>query len=452
MSNMDDMSQSRMMKLGVLMHPAGQHVAAWRHPDGYPDAAFNLDYCRQIATIAEAAKFDFLFMADMMSIRDGSMSVIARSAQLTLGAEPLTLMAALSAVTQNIGFIVTQSTTYSQPYSVARQMGSLDLLSGGRAAWNVVTSTQLNEAANFGLAQTIDHSTRYERAREFVEIVRGLWDSAGPGVFVGDKQSGLLFDAEKLQTFHHKGKFYTVDGILNVPPSAQGRPVLVQAGASGPGRDLAAAIAEIIFAQTPTIEAAQDYYADVKARVRDKGRDPRRVLMMPGFTPVIGRTPAEAEARLTELDAMITPEISVPMLSDMMGMDLSGYDVEGPLPELGETNKSQSLGKVIKDYADRNRLNIRETATWSASSMSHNRVVGTAQDIADRMQHWFEKQACDGFLISPLLYPSGLQQFAEEVVPILQERGLFRREYEGRTLRENLGLTAPQGVPSAAIA
>ncbi|WP_255308894.1 LLM class flavin-dependent oxidoreductase [Sphingobium fuliginis] len=422
------------------MHPAGQHVAAWRHSSGYPDAAFSMDYYRQIATIAEAARFDFLFVADMMGIRDGSMNVIVRSAQLTLGAEPLTLMAALSAMTQNIGFIVTQSTTYSQPYSVARQMASLDLLSGGRAAWNVVTSTQMNEAANFGLTQTIDHSVRYERAKEFVEVVKALWDTAGVGVFIGDKPSGILFDSEKLRPLHHKGPFYTVDGILNVPPSAQGRPVLVQAGASGPGRDLAASIAEIIFAQTPTIEAAQEYYADVKMRVRDKGRDPCKVLMMPGFTPVIGCNRAEAEAQLAELDAMITPEIAVPMLSDMMGMDLSAYDIDGPLPELEETNKSHSLGQVIKSYAERNNLNIRQTAAWSASSMSHNRVIGTPKEIADRMQYWFENQACDGFLISPLIYPGGLKQFADEVVPILQERKLFRQEYEGNTLRENLGL------------
>lgn len=433
--------QSRMMKLGVLMHPAGQHQAAWRHPEGYPNAAFNLDYAQQIARIAEAAKFDFLFVADMLSVRDGPMSSVARSAQLTLGVDPLTVMAALAAGTKHIGFIVTASTTYSQPYAVARQMASLDVISGGRAAWNVVTSTQLNEAANFGLASAIDHSVRYERAGEFVEAVKGLWGSAADGVFVGDKQSGILFDTDKLHTYHHKGKFYTVDGILNVPPSPQGRPVLVQAGASGQGRDLAASIAEIIFAQAPTIEAGQEYYRDVKSRIREKDRDPDKVLLMPGFTPVIGRTRAEAEAQLAELDAMIDPVISIPMLCDYIGIDISAYDIDGPLPDIDETtNKSQSVIKVIKDFAKRGNMSIRQIATWVASSMNHNRVIGTAEEIADQMQHWFENEACDGFLISPLVYPRGLKQFAEEVIPILQQRRLFRREYEGSTLRENLGL------------
>lgn len=441
MSDTNGTEPQKMMKLGVLMHPAGQHQAAWRHPDGYPDAAFNLDYARQIARIAEAAKFDFLFVADMLSVRDGPMSAVARSAQLTLGVDPLTMMASLAAITSNIGFVVTASTTYSQPYTVARQMASLDVLSGGRAAWNVVTSTQRNEAANFGLADAIDHSVRYERAHEFVEAVRGLWGTSEPGVFVGDKQSGILFDTDKLHAYRHQGRFYTVDGILNVPPSPQGRPVLVQAGASGPGRDLAATIADIIFAQAPTIDAAQEYYRDVKGRVRDKGRDPRKVLLMPGFTPVLGRTRAEAEAQLAELDAMIDPAISIPMLSDYIGIDISSLDIDGPLPDIDETtNKSQSVIKVIKSFAKRDNMSIRQIATWVASSMNHNRVIGTPEEVADQMQHWFENEVCDGFLISPLLYPDGLKQFADEVIPILQERKLFRADYEGSTLRANLGL------------
>lgn len=432
---------SRMMKLGVLMHPAGQHQAAWRHPDGYPDAAFNVGYAQQIAAIAEAAMFDFLFVADMLSVRDGPMDGVARSAQLTLGVDPLTVMASLSAVTKNIGFIVTASTTYSQPYTVARQMASLDVISGGRAAWNVVTSTQVNEAANFGLANTIDHSVRYERAHEFVESVKGLWGTSEAGVFVGDKQSGILFDTDKIHAYHHHGKFFTVDGILNVPPSPQGRPVLVQAGASGPGRDLAASIAEIIFTQAPTIDAAQEFYRDVKDRVREKGRDPKKVLLMPGFNPVIGRTRAEAEEQLAELDAMIDPVISIPMLSNYIGIDISSYDIDGPLPDIDETtNKSQSVIKVIKAFAQRDNMSIRQIATWVASSMNHNRVIGTPEEIADQMQHWFESEACDGFLVSPLIYPRGLKQFAEEVIPLLQERGLFRRDYEGSTLRQNLDL------------
>jgi FMN-dependent oxidoreductase (nitrilotriacetate monooxygenase family) len=432
----------RMMKLAALMHTGGQHIAAWRHQDGYADAGFNIEYFQQLARIAEGAKFDFLFVADVMGVRDWPISVLSRCAQMTLVAEPLTLMASLAAVTSKIGFVVTASTTYSHPYTVARQMASLDVLSRGRAAWNVVTSTQLNEAANFGLTGAVDHAERYARATEFVEAVKGLWGTAANDVFRGDKQSGVLFDPEKIKPYHHKGKFYTVDGILNVPPSPQGRPVVVQAGASGPGRDLAAAIAEVIFAQTPTIEAAQEYYRDVKSRIRDRGRDPDKVALMPGFTPVIANSREEAEAQIAELDAMIDPEVSLTILSDMLGgVDLSPYPLDGPLPEIDDSfNKSKTMLSMIKAVADRDNLTIQQTATWVASSMTHNRVLGTAEQIADTMQHWFENGACDGFLISPMIYPKGLQQFADEVVPILQQRELFRRDYEGSTLRENLGL------------
>ena len=435
--------RKRMMKLGVLMHPAGQHQSAWRRNDGWPDAAFNLQYAQEMASIAEAAKFDFMFCADMLSVRDGPKELLARSAQLTFGVDPMILMSALSATTKNIGFVITASTTYSHPYTVARQMASLNVLSGGRIAWNVVTSTQLNEAANFGMTE-LDHSLRYERANDFVEAVKGLWGSTRDGLFVGNKESGILFDTSKMEAYDHKGRFLSLRGTLNVPPSPQGRPVLVQAGASGPGRDLAASIAEIIFAQAPTIKAAQDYYRDVKGRVAEKGRNPDEVFLMPGFTPVIGRTRKEAEGQLAELDAMIDPVISVPMLSGYMDVDLSSYDIDGPLPEIVDgTNKSQSIIKVIKSFATEKNMTIRQIATWVASSMNHNRVVGTPHEIADHMQQWFENGACDGFLVSPLVYPSGLQQFADEVMPILRERKLFRDDYEGSTLRANLGLPTP---------
>ena len=436
--------RSRMMKLGVLMHPAGQHLAAWRHPDGHPDGGFGLGYLQNLARIAEAAKFDFLFTADMMSLRDAPNEVIARCAQLTFSAEPMTMMASLSAVTTHIGFIVTQSTTYSYPYTVARQMASLDVLSGGRAAWNVVTSTQLNEAGNFGLEHTLDHSLRYARAQEFVEAVKGLWASRDNDLVLADKNSGILFDPARFRPYRHNGQFLTVDGVLNVPPSPQGHPVLVQAGSSGPGRDLAASIGEIVFVQSPNLEGGQEYYRDIKRRAREKGRDPNEVLVMPGFTPVIGKTRQEAEGLLTELDALIDPELSIPILSHWMHVDLSGYEIDGPLPDITDvSNKSHSSREVVREFVGDRSLTIREVAAWVASSMGHNRVIGTPEEIADAMQHWFENEACDGFLISPLIYPSGLQQFADEVIPILQERGLFRTEYEGATLRANLGLPFP---------
>lgn len=430
---------ARMMKLGVLVQTGGQHIAAWRHPDGNPAAGFDLGYHQRLAATAERAKMDFLFVADVMGVRDGPVDILARSAQLTFVMEPLTLMAALSATTRNIGFIVTASTTYSQPYSVARQMASLDLVSGGRAAWNVVTSTQDSEAANFGLAGVIDHSERYARATEFVQAVLGLWDSAGPGLFIGDKPSGILFDAAKVRPYHHDGRFYRVNGILNVPPSPQGRPMIVQAGASGPGRDLAASVADVIFAQCATIEAGQAYYRDIKVRVRAGGRDPDGVKVMPGFIPAIGRTRAEAEARIAEFDALIHPDLAVTFLSEALAVDLKAYPIDGPLPPLDtETNKSKTAVETIVTMAHDRGMSIGEVAIWVASSMGHNRVAGTAEDIADTMQDWFENGACDGFLVSPMLYPGGLDEFVDQVLPILRSRGVFRIDYEAATLRENL--------------
>jgi N-acetyl-S-(2-succino)cysteine monooxygenase len=428
------------MKLGVLMHTGGQHCAAWRHPDGNAAAGFDLAHCQLLAQTAERGKMDFLFVADVMGVRDGPMDILARSPQLTFVAEPLTLMSALSMVTQNIGFIVTASTTYSHPYTVARQMASLDLISQGRAAWNVVTSTQDSEAANYGLEHPLDHAERYARASEFVDVVRGLWGSAEPGLFVGDKQTGILFDAEKIHPFHHHGQFFRVDGILNVPPSAQGRPVIVQAGASGPGRDLAASVAELIFAQSPTIEIGQEYYGDIKARAGACGRDPDRLVVMPGFTPVIAATRAEAEAMIAQLDALLHPDLALTFLSEALGgLDLTQYPLDGPLPSIDQvSNKSKTAVDAITRIARERAMSIRETAIWLASSMTHNRIAGTALEIADMMQYWFENAACDGFLVSPILYPQGLIDFVDQVIPILQDRGLFREDYEGTTLRENL--------------
>lgn len=430
---------TKRMKLGVLLHTGGQHVAAWRHPHGNPAAGFDLPYYQGLAATAERAKMDFLFVADVMGVRDGPIDILARCPQLTFVAEPLTLMSALAATTKNIGFVVTASTSYSLPYTVARQMASLDLISQGRAGWNVVTSTQNTEAANFGLTETIDHSERYARATEFVKAVRGLWSTAETGLFVGDKNSGILFDETKMHEYRHDGEFYHLKGILNVPPSPQGRPIIVQAGASGPGRALAASVADLIFAQAPTIEVGQEYYCDIKNRARASGKDPDKIVIMPGFTPVVAPTKAEAEQKIAELDALIHPDLAVTFLSEVLAVDLKQYPIDGPLPPIEvDSNKSKTAVEAIVQVAEERNMNIGEVATWLASSMTHNRTAGTAEEIADMMQHWFENGACDGFLISPILYPDGLDDFVEQVVPILQKRGLFRSEYEGSTLRENL--------------
>ena len=430
----------KMMKLGLLMHTGGQHVAAWRHPDGNPAAGFDMAYYRALAATAERGRLDFLFVADVLGLRDGPIEALTRSAQLTFVAEPLTLMASLAATTERIGLVVTASTTYSQPYAVARQMASLDLVSGGRGGWNVVTSTQNSEASNFGLGTTMDHSERYERAAEFVAAVNGLWASAAPGLFVGDKASGLLFDPDKVRPYSHDCRFFRLEGVLNVPPSQQGRPVVVQAGASGPGRGLAAAIAEIVFVQAATIEGATEYRTDVRAQAAAAGREPADLVVMPGIIPVIGSTRAEAEARIAELDALIDPALAIAFLGEVLGVpDLGSHPLDGSLPRIDlATNKSKTAVEAIVAMATAKRMSIREIATWVVSSMGHNRVAGTAEDVADVMQRWFEAGACDGFLVSPMILPRGLEEFVEQVLPILQNRGLFRREYETGTLRGNL--------------
>ena len=401
----------KMMKLGLLMHTGGQHVAAWRHPDGNPAAGFDMAYYRHLAATAERGRLDFLFVADILGLRDGPIEAVTRSAQLTFVAEPLTLMASLAAVTEKIGLVVTASTTYSQPFAVARQMASLDLVSGGRAGWNVVTPTQNSEASNFGLEMIMDHSERYERAAEFVAAVHGLWASAAPGLFVGDKASGFLFDPDKVRPYRHDGRFFRLAGVLNVPPSPQGRPVVVQAGASGPGRELAAAVAEIVFVQAATIEGSTEYRTDVRSRAEAVGRYPGDLVVMPGIIPVIASTRAEAEASVAELDALIDPALAVAFLGEVLGVpDLGCHPLDGPLPPIDlATNKSKTAVEAIVAMAEAKRMSIRDVATWVVSSMGHNRVAGTAEDIADVMQQWFEAGACDGFLVSPMILREDLK-------------------------------------------
>lgn len=432
---------TRMMSLGLLLHPGGQHIAGWRHPEGVPDAGFNLDHLRSIARSAENEKLDFIFVADTSAVRDWPENVVARAAQTTFVLEPLTLMTSLAAVTEHIGFVVTANTTYNQPYTIARQFASLDVLSNGRAAVNVVAGAVENESRNFGFNEIPDHAERYARAAEFVEVLQELWASRGQDLVVADRESGILFDTTEIRPVHHEGHFLSVDGVLNVPPSPQGRPVLVQAGASGPGRELAATYAEVVFAASPVIGAAQEYYSDVKSRMRRLGRPENSARIMPGFIPVIGRTRAEAEAKLAELDALIHPDLSAVVLSELIGFDLSDYPLDGPLPDMsGDPGRSQTMRAMASLMGGAGEVTIRELAAWVAGTLTHVRVVGTAEDIADTMQEWFENGACDGFLINPSLSPAHWHDFADQVLPILRERGLFRRDYEGTTLRENLGL------------
>lgn len=435
------------LRLGAFLQVTGHHVAAWRHPQAQADAGINFSHYKAVAQLAESAKFDAIFLADGVGIRTradqpGALGRDGKSATF----EPLTLFSALSAVTEHIGFIATASTSYNEPYHLARQFASLDHLSDGRAGWNVVTSGTEVEAQNFNRDHHFEHAERYERAGEFVDVARGLWDSWEDDAFLRDKTSGVFFDPDKLHTLNHKGKHFSVQGPLNVSRPVQGYPVIVQAGSSEPGKELAARTAEVIFTAWQTLEEAQAFYADVKGRLARYGRHVDDLKVMPGVFPVIGRTEEEAQEKYQLLQDLIHPAVGLSLLSNLFGgTDLSGYDLDAPPPEFPQdTNGSKSRLKLVRDLAERENLTLRQLYERIAGARGHWTVVGTPETIADQLQLWFENGAADGFNVMPPWLPGGLQEFIDLVVPVLQQRGLFRTEYEGNTLRENLGLSRPQ--------
>jgi N-acetyl-S-(2-succino)cysteine monooxygenase len=437
------------MKLGAFL--AGHHLAAWRHPDAWEDA-LNIAHYQYLAQTAERAKFDQIFLADGLGIdvdRGKGLEVVSRYGPI-VHFEPLTLLSVLAVVTEHIGLVATASTTYNEPYHLARKFASLDYLSGGRAGWNVVTSASEIEAKNFNRDQHIEHALRYERAREFLQVVTGLWDSWGDDAFIRDKASGVYVDPDKIHVLHHKGKHFSVQGPLNVARPPQGYPVIVQAGASEDGRDFAASTAEVIFTAQPTLKEAQVFYSDIKGRLARYGRSPDQLKIMPGIFAVIGKTEVEAKEKYDQLQNLIDPRVGVAQLSGLSGgIDLSAYPLDGPLPELPGTNNMQSRQKLMIDMARRENLTIRQLYQAVAGARGHRTIWGTPEQIADQLEEWFVTDAADGFNIMPPYLPAGLDDFVELVVPILQRRGLFRTEYEGRTLRENLGLTRPVNQFSA---
>jgi FMN-dependent oxidoreductase (nitrilotriacetate monooxygenase family) len=352
--------------------------------------------------------------------------------------EPMTLLPALAMVTKHVGLVTTASTTYNEPYNLARKFATLDLISKGRAGWNVVASWSEHEAQNFGLETTLDYDTRYARSAEFVEVVKGLWDSWEDGALLFDKATGQYFDEAKMHVLDHQGRFFKVRGPLNVAGMPQGHPVIVQAGASEQGRELGAATADVIYAIHNSLDRAQSYYADVKARMAKYGREPDDLKIMPAFCPVVGRTRAEAQAKYDQLQALIDPLAGLGSLYSSFG-DLSGYPLDGPVPDdaVG-AQELRSISSQLVDLVRRERPTIREL--YLRSGLTGNARIGTPSDIADIMQEWFEAFACDGFNITPATLPGGGEAFVETVVPELQRRGLFRTDYEGSTLRENLGL------------
>jgi N-acetyl-S-(2-succino)cysteine monooxygenase len=439
------MKQKRQIKLGAFLMTDGHHIAAWRHPKARRDATVSVDHFIQLAALAENAKFDALFLADSVGVRDRNLGSLSHTSR-AITFEPLTLLSALSTTTERIGLVATASTTFNEPFNIARKFASLDLLSRGRAGWNLVTSHSESEALNFNLDRHVAHAERYERAREFADVVTGLWNSWDDGAFVRDQEGGLYFEPDKLRVLNHHGKHFKVRGPLNVARSPQGHPVMVQAGASEPGKDLAAATAEAIFAASQTLADAQAFYADIKGRVEKYGRNPDHVKILPGVFPVVGRTEEEAREKFEELQSRIHPVVGLALLSTTLGgLDLSGYPLDGPLPELPETNGPKSRQKLVIDIARRDNLTIRQLYLSIAGARGHWQVVGTAEQIADRLEERFVKDGADGFNVMAPHLPGGLEDFITFVVPELRRRGLFRTEYEGRTLRENLGLPYPAG-------
>lgn len=423
------MTAPRQLKLAAFLIRHGHHVAGWRHPHTDLESS-PFEVYRALVQRAEQAHLDAVFFADSLALA-GPPSL-----------EPLTLLSALAAVTSRIGLVGTATTTYHEPYSVARAFASLDSISGGRAGWNLVTSDNASEAANFGREQHVGHAERYARAAEFQQVVQGLWNSFDEDSFVNDKQGGVLLDPARVHTLHHQGAHFSVKGPLNVPRSPQGRPVIVQAGGSEAGRTLAAETAEVVFTAQPTLASAQAFYADMKERTARAGRDPDSIKIMPGIFAVVGQSEGEAKEKFDLLQSLIEPKAGLALLGRMIGnFDLSGYPLDGPLPELPETQDGQrSRQQLLTNLAQGENLSIRQLYERIAGGRGHFTVVGTAAQVADQMQAWFEGGAADGFNLMPPSLPVGLNDFLDLVVPELVRRGLFRSEYSARTLRGNLGL------------
>ncbi len=427
----------REMKLGLFFAPGGHHLAAWRHPDAYPHG-FDIQSYVDFTQAAERACFDLVFIADVFSLTADAPQ------RDTMRHEPITLLSALAMVTSRIGLVATATTTYNEPYNIARKFGSLDLISGGRAGWNVVTSVSTLEAHNFGYDAHPNASNRYEIAGEFVDVVRGLWDSWDDDGVPIDKANAVFFDPAKMHPLNHSGRHFKVRGPLTMPRSPQGQPVLVQAGSSEDGKTLASRVGEAIFTIQRDLESAQKFYSDIKTRAVAHGRDPNHALIMPGVVTIVGRTRREAQDKYEELQALIHPQAGVVALSRALGADLTGIDVDAQLPEIDVSKVAQSRGLVILETARREKMSVRQVYEKLLVAKGHRLLIGAPNDIADDLQHWFENGAADGYNIMPAEMRGGTQDFCELVVPELQRRGLFRKAYEGTMLREHLGLPIPR--------
>ena len=441
---MSQSKQKRLMRLGAFVHETGQHVAAWRHPQAHMQSGTNFAEMVETAQLAERGKFDLLFLADSAAVNlSGSADVRGRMGKV-VKFEPMTILSALAAVTKNLGLVATSTTTFNEPYTLARQFASLEQISGGRSGWNLVTSNNEQDALNYSREAHLGHSDRYDRAIEFADVVNGLWDSWDDDAFIRDKEAGVFFDPAKLHVLNHKGAHFQVRGPLNVACSPQGRPVLVQAGASGTGRDVAARLAELVFTAATTFEQAKEFYDDVRTRIPRFGRSQDQVKVMPGFYPVVAPTASEAQEKYDYLQSLIQKPVGISILEHTIGVHgLDKIPLDGPVPEMADTNGPLSRQRLLLEQARRDKLTFWELCLANAGPRGHALSIGTPSQVADEMEHWFKDGAADGFNVMPAWLPGSLKDFVDLVIPELQRRGLFRTEYEAMTLRENLGLPRP---------
>jgi N-acetyl-S-(2-succino)cysteine monooxygenase len=430
----------RQMHMGVFVLGTGNHSAGWRY-EGAFRTHMELPAMREIARIAERGKFDLLFISDSMVMDPTDHpSFLCRF-------EPTTLITALSQTTTHIGLGATVSTSFNEPFNVARIFGSIDHLSGGRAAWNVVTSSNAKAAQNFNLDEHLDHELRYARAEEFVDVVRGLWDCWEDGAIVADPVTGKFVDADKVRALNHKGRFFQVKGPINMARCPQGHPVIIQAGGSPSGLELAARTADVVFSVVQELEPARAAYADLKGRMAKYGRSPEEIAVLPGVMPIVGETDAEARAKLEKLQSFITPTNALTLVASRIGYDVSGYDLDGPVPPPPPFQGSRTFTSVLYEMAKRENMTLRDLYNLTAAARGHWVTVGTPRKIADTLEQWFVEKAADGFNILPAYFPGGFADFVDQVVPELQRRGLFRHDYEGMTLRDHFGL-APVPAPA----
>jgi FMN-dependent oxidoreductase (nitrilotriacetate monooxygenase family) len=432
---------TRQLHFNLFLHDTGHHEASWRLPESDPHANLSLAAHQHLARVAEDAKFDSVFLAD------GPVLFSEPGRRPSGKLEPTVLLAALAVTTSRIGLIATASTSYNDPYNLARRFASLDHLSGGRAGWNIVTTAGDAAARNFGLRDQPLHKTRYERADEFLEVSTKLWDSWADDAIIADKESGIHAVREKVVPIGHEGAFFQVEGPLNVPRSPQGHPLLVQAGSSQDGKEFAAKWAEAVFTAQPTLEESQAFYTDLKRRAVAAGRDPDQVVILPGIVPVIGDTEAEARELDAELERLIAPEHALAQLATILRVEPDRLRLDEPLPadlpDEDEIEGMKSRYTLIVNWGRRENLTVRQLIGRLGGGRGHRTFTGTPVQVADTIQHYFDNGAADGFNIMPAVLPSGIEAFATKVVPILQERGLFRTEYQGSTLREHYGLPRP---------